>query len=84
MCTNGVNAHQLKGTIEQVDEAVALCRRWTHRAYHSAEEGQLTKSAATLHRAQTLLDDVRALLDEAAELIEKETEAASGVSVHRV
>lgn len=80
MCTNGVNVDQLKGTIEQVDEAVALCRRWTHRAYHSADNGQMTKTAATLQQAQSLLDDVRALLDEAGAQAEQES-ISSHVSV---
>ena len=83
MCTNGVNAQQLKGSVEQIDEAVALCRRWTHRAYHSADDSGLAKTAASLQKAQSLLDDVRALLDEAAELVEDES-AASGVSVKAV
>ena len=84
MCTNGVNAHQLKGSVDQIDEAVALCRRWTHRAYHSADDGQLQKTAATLLKAQGLLDDVRALLDEAGESVEREAVDTSGVTVKAV
>ena len=84
MCTNGVNANQLGGTVEQIDEAVALCRRWTHRAYHSAEEAELPQSASSLLKAQGLLDDARALLDEARELIEKEAQSAPGVTVKAV
>ncbi|MDR1089067.1 MAG: hypothetical protein LBL23_07345 [Coriobacteriales bacterium] len=81
MCTHGVNANQLKGTIEQIDEAVALCRRWTHRAYHSADDGQLARTAASLMKTQGLLDEVRALLDEAGELVEKDAALAPDVSV---
>lgn len=84
MCTNGVNTDQFRSTVEQIDEAVALCRRWTHRAYHNADDGQLRKTAASLQKAQGLLDDVRALLDEAGELAEKEAVAASGVTVKAV
>ncbi|MDR2672237.1 MAG: hypothetical protein LBC35_02885 [Coriobacteriales bacterium] len=84
MCTNGVNAGQLKAAIEQIDEAVALTRRWTHRSYHSAEDGQLEKSATTLQKAQGLLDDVRALLDEAAELVERESAQVGDVRVSLV
>jgi len=84
MCTNGVNANQLSGTVEQIDEAVALCRRWTHRAYHSAEDAQLAKTAVLLEKAQNLLDDVRALLDEAGELVEKEAQTTDGVTVKAV
>jgi hypothetical protein len=83
MCTNGVNTAQFKATIEQIDEAVALTRRWAHRAYHTADDAQQTQTAARLREAQTLLDDVRALLSEAADTVEEEA-AASGVSVSLV
>ena len=84
MCTNGVNADQLNGTVEQIDEAVALCRRWTHRAYHSAEDAQYSRTAASLGKAQSLLDEVRALLDEAGELVEKEAQEVGGVTIKAV
>jgi len=84
MCTNGVNALQLSASVEQIDEAVALCRRWTHRAYHSAADAQLDRTAASLEAAQGLLDQVRALLDEAKELVEKEARAADAVTVKAV
>lgn len=81
MCTNGVNAGQLKGTIEQIDEAVALTRRWTHRLYHLADDGGQAKTAATLQKVQSLLDEARALLDEANDAVDDDAEAASGVTV---
>jgi hypothetical protein len=77
MCTNGVNVTQFKATIEQIDEAVALTRRWTHRAFHTAEGGAQDKTAAKLHEAQSLLDEVRALLSEATDLAETEASAAN-------
>jgi hypothetical protein len=83
MCTNGVNTAQFKATIEQIDEAVALTRRWTHRAYHTADDAQQAQTAAKLHEAQALLDEVRALLSEAADTAEAEA-ATSGVSVNLV
>jgi hypothetical protein len=84
MCTNGVNVTQFKATIEQIDEAVALTRRWTHRAWHTADGGQQTRTADRLREAQGLLDEVRALLSEAADTVEEEAAAASGVSVNLV
>jgi hypothetical protein len=84
MCTNGVNATQFKSTLEQIDEAVALTRRWTHRAYHTADDGQQPRTAAKLHEAQSLLDEVRALLSEATDLVDEEVAAAPGVSVKLV
>ena len=84
MCTNGVNADQLKAAIEQVDEAVALSRRWTHRCYHSADEGQLPKTAAKLREAQSLLDEVRALFEEAGDIVDRESAAVDSVTVELV
>ena len=84
MCTNGVNAHQIKTSIEQIDEAVALTRRWTHRCLHSAEDGQLDKTAAKLKNAQALLDEARALLEEAAEAAEREAAFSGSVTVELV
>jgi hypothetical protein len=81
MCTNGVNANQLKATVEQIDEAVALTRRWTHRAFHLAEDGQLPKTAARLKAAQSLLDEVRAELEEAADILEREDSSATTATV---
>ncbi|MDR1082514.1 MAG: hypothetical protein LBL27_01425 [Coriobacteriales bacterium] len=84
MCTNGVNTTQFKATIEQIDEAVALTRRWTHRAYHTADGAQHKQTAAKLQEAQSLLDEVRALLSEAGDICEEEAAATSGVSVNLV
>jgi len=83
MCTNGVNTTQFKATIEQIDEAVALTRRWTHRAFHTAEGGAQAQTAAKLHEAQSLLDEVRALLSEATDLAETEA-SATNVTVNLV
>ncbi|MDR2035098.1 MAG: hypothetical protein LBP91_00260 [Coriobacteriales bacterium] len=83
MCTNGLNAGQFQETITQIDEAVALCRRWTHRAFHGAEDAELVSSAASLKKAQGLLDEVRALLSDAGESLEREA-AASGATVKLV
>lgn len=83
MCTNGVNVTQLKATIEQIDEAVALTRRWTHRSYHTADNGSMQKTAAKLQSVQALLDEARALLSEAADMAEEEA-VSSAVSVNLV
>ena len=84
MCTNGLNTNQFKSTIEQIDEAVALTRRWTHRCFHSAEDGQLAKTAAKLKEAQGLLDEVRALLEEAGDIVEREAAVSDDITVELV
>jgi len=81
MCTDGVNSDQFKSSIEQIDEAIALCRRWVHRAHHQAEDGSLPKTSDKLLAAQGLLDDIRALLEEAQELVERESADKASVQV---
>ena len=83
MCTNGVNTNQLKDTITQIDETVALCRKWTHRMYHLADNGQMERSAKALAAIQSQLDDVRAALSDAQDAVDAD-DAESGVTVELV
>ena len=84
MCANGVNTQQLKDTITQIDETVALTRRWTHRMYHLADNGQMVKTAKQLQKIQGMLDEVRAELDEVQDVIDREDSETSGVTVDLV
>ncbi len=81
MCNNGVNTSQLKVTIQQIDESVALSRRWTHRAYHLADSGALSATAAKLEEVQRLLDEARGMLSEAMDVVEDED---AGFTVNRM
>ena len=80
MCANGVNTHQLKDTVTQIDEAIALTRRWTHRMYHLADNGQMERSSKQLQKIQNALDDIREMLDEAQDAIDRD-DADNGVTV---
>ena len=82
MCVNGVNTNQLKSTIEQIDEAVALTRRWTHRLYHLADDGGQDKTAKALKEVQGLLDEARAALADANDAVDEDD--AKDVTVTRV
>ena len=84
MCINGVNTDQLELMIEQVDDHIKLERRWAHNLAHTAEDAGFATVGAKLHAAQTLLDDVRALLDEAKDAIEDDAADAPGVTVNLV
>lgn len=84
MCTNGVNTGQLELMIEQIDDHLKLERRWAHNLAHTAEDAGFATVGAKLHAAQTLLDDVRALLDEAKDAIEDDAAEAPGVTVSLV
>lgn len=84
MCTNGVNAGQFKMMLEQMDDQVALNRRWTHKLYHSASDAGYDKTAATLKEVQGLLDEARALLTDAQDAFDKDIESSDGVTVNLV
>lgn len=81
MCTNGVNTNQLKATVEQIDETIALTRRWTHRLYHMADDASMERAAKQLAKVQSLLDEVRAQLDETQDAIDKDDESMGAGSV---
>ncbi len=83
MCANGVNTQQLKDTVTQIDETIALTRRWTHRMYHLADNGQMTRSAEQLQKIQNSLDDIRGMLDEVQDAIDRD-DKDNGVTVTAV
>lgn len=84
MCTNGVNVGQLELMVEQIDDHCKLERRWMHNLAHTAGDAGFETVSEKLHDAQALMDDVRALLDEAKDAIEDDAEAAGGVTVSLV
>ena len=84
MCTNGVNTGQFEQMIDQIDDHIKLERRWVHTLAHNAEDGGFSQTGEKLHEAQAALDEVRALLADAKDLLEEEAENASGVSVSLV
>lgn len=84
MCTNGVNTNQLQMMIEQMDDQVALNRRWVHKIYHQASDVDYTNTAEVLKKAQELLDETRALLTDAQDALEKDVALNSGVTVNLV
>ena len=81
MCTNGVNASQYKMMLEQMDDQIALNRRWTHKLYHVADDNQFAQTAAIMKEVQGLLDEARALLTDAQDTFDKEQTENSGVTV---
>lgn len=84
MCTNGVNAGQFEQMIDQIDDHIKLERRWVHNLAHMAGDAGLATVDDKLHSAQLLLDEVRALLDEAKDALEDDAENAAGVTVSLV
>ena len=84
MCTNGINTGQFSTMIEQIDDHLKLERRWAHTLGHQAEDAGFPTVGEKLHQAQALLDDVRALLDEAKDALEDDAENAAAVTVSLV
>ncbi len=84
MCTNGVNTGQFELMIDQIDDHIKLERRWAHNLGHKAGDAGFEQTCEKLHQAQALLDDVRAILDEAKDALEEDAEKARGVTVNLV
>ena len=84
MCTNGVNTGQLTMMLEQMDDQLAVNRRWVHKIAHTAGDAGFEKTDAMLHKVQELLDDARAALTDAKDAVEDDAENASGVSLELV
>ena len=84
MCTNGINTGQFEMMTEQSDDHLKPERRWAHTLAHKAGDAGYETVSKKLHEAQALIDDVRALLDEAKDALEDDAEAAGGVTVELV
>ena len=84
MCTNGINTGQFELMIDQIDDHIKLERRWVHNLGHNAADAGFPTVGEKLHEAMSLLDQVRATLDDAKESMEDDAEAASGVKINLV
>lgn len=84
MCTNGLNTTQLELMIDQIDDHIALEYRWSHKLAHAADDAGLQTTSKKLHNAQTLLADVRAILDEAKASLEDGAGAMADITTKLV
>lgn len=84
MCTNGVNTGQFEQMLEQIDDHIALERRWVHKLAHQAGDAGFANVDDKLHSVQELLDEARALITDAKDALEEDAEAAGGVTVSLV
>lgn len=84
MCTNGINTGQFEQMIAQIDDHIALERRWTHRLAHQAGDAGFATVDDKLHSVQELLDEARALLADAKDALEDDAASAPGVTVSLV
>ena len=84
MCTNGINTGQFEQMISQIDDHVALERRWVHKLAHQAGDAGFASVDDKLHAVQELLDEARALLTDAKDALEEDAANAPGVTVNLV
>jgi len=84
MCTNGVNTGQFEQMMAQLDDHIALERRWVHKLAHQAGDAGFATVDDKLHSVQELLDEARALITDAKDALESDAEAAGGVTVSLV
>lgn len=84
MCTNGINTGQFGQMIDQISDHIRLERRWTHDLAHQAEDAGFDNVSDKMHEAFRMLDEVRALLDDAKDALEDDAAAAPGVTVELV
>lgn len=83
MCESGINIDQLKLSIGQVDDALALTQQWTEQLHHLADHGHRADASAPLAQVTVMLGEARGRLDAAIEALEGET-PGPGVSVELV
>lgn len=84
MCTNGINTGQFELMITQIDDHIALERRWVHKLAHQAGDAGFATVDDKLHAVQELLDEARALMTDAKDALEEDAANAPGVTVNLV
>ena len=82
MCEHGVNTDQMRLTIAQVDDSLAMAQQWLEQIHHLADRAEMRDPSAHVAQASVLLGDARSKL----ELAVGEMAGASGddISVERV
>ena len=83
MCENSVNVPQLKISVGQVDDAVALSQQWLEQLHHLADHGKKPEASVELAQAGVLLGEARARLEAAVDALEGRS-TSSDVTVELV
>lgn len=76
MCENSVNIPQLKVSIGQVDDVVALAQSHLEQLHHLADHGHKHDASTELAQATVLLGEVRGKLEAAIDALEGGIEKA--------
>jgi hypothetical protein len=83
VCENSVNIPQLKVSVAQVDDAVALAQQWLEQLHHLADHGKKAAVSAELAQANVLLGEARAKIELAINALDGRP-TDSGITVELV
>ncbi len=67
MCENGINRPQMRFSIGQVDETLALAQEWLEQLHHLADHAHETETSTELAQVTVMLGEAREKLETAAE-----------------
>jgi hypothetical protein len=82
MCEHGVNADQMRLTIAQVDDSLAMSQQWLEQIHHLADKAEMRDPSAHVAQASVLLGEARSKLEQA--IGEMQGSSGGDVSVERV
>lgn len=83
MCESGINVDQLKLSIGQVDDSLALAQQWLEQLHNVADRGKQHDASAALAQVTVSLGEGRDKLEHAIEALEGH-EAGPDVTVELV
>lgn len=70
MCEGGINAAQMRFSIEQTNESLALAQEWAEKLHHLADNAHRTEASIELAQVSVMLGEAREKLETAAESLE--------------
>jgi hypothetical protein len=64
MCEKGVNVAQMRLSVAQVDDLLALAQEWLEQLHHLADHGQEPDASAKLAQVGVALGEARGKLEQ--------------------
>ena len=83
MCENSVNVPQLRISVAQVDDTVALAQQWLEQMHHLADQGKKPEASVELAQASVLLGEARGKIQQALNELDGHSEDA-GITVELI
>ena len=81
MCESGINVAQMRISIDQTDDAVAMAQEWLEQLHHLADQGHKHDTSVALAQAGVLLAEARGKLERAQAALEGGTSPAVTVEL---